>query len=263
MSKKYNNNEIQMSKLFKKYGVDYQPKLRVSQPYKPRPPWEPRIKKCTTCYNEFLQDKPNRKYCSQQCLNAQAYKTGSLFITRLRNCLKCNKLFPVKNNSHRYCSKECGPRYEPKPPRQYVRLYKFPRIWLCECGNERHPAAKQCIKCKESQKKIRQVLKINCGTCGKEFETTNPKKKYCKKNHTPGRIKQRRKEKWVKEYGQPISMVFWKEIYRIYENRPKGYHVDHIIPLNHPNVSGLHVPWNLQYLVAHENIKKSNKLEGV
>ena len=38
------------------------------------------------------------------------------------------------------------------------------------------------------------------------------------------------------------------------------HHVDHEIPLCHPDVCGLHVPWNLKIVPAAVNYKKNNKI---
>lgn len=49
-----------------------------------------------------------------------------------------------------------------------------------------------------------------------------------------------------------------KKIDEIYFNRPDGYQVDHMVPLDSKFVCGLHVEHNLQYLTAVENIRKRN-----
>jgi hypothetical protein len=52
------------------------------------------------------------------------------------------------------------------------------------------------------------------------------------------------------------------EIYEqkmLLNNGSNLYHVDHIIPLNHPLVCGLHVETNLRIISKNDNEKKNNK----
>lgn len=73
-------------------------------------------------------------------------------------------------------------------------------------------------------------------------------------------------KKQRREYKQKLSTPKWltdtqlADMNKIYRECKDGYEVDHIIPLNSDLVSGLHVPWNLQYLTAAENRVKRNKL---
>ena len=62
-----------------------------------------------------------------------------------------------------------------------------------------------------------------------------------------------------------LAMPIWaneEAIKEFYKNCPKGYEVDHIIPLQGKTVCGLHIVENLQYLTPKENQIKGNKLVG-
>ena len=61
----------------------------------------------------------------------------------------------------------------------------------------------------------------------------------------------------LEDLKQLLSEKDQEKLANIYKNCPKGYHVDHIIPLSK---GGPHAPWNLQYLPEKENLQKRNKI---
>jgi len=131
--------------------------------------------------------------------------------------------------------------------------YKY--IVQCDCGESKvitgtNLRRKLIVSCgcfrKEKSREILRKLNTTHGqSYTKEYKTFNSTKyDKAQKNQIP---------KWANV----------QAIKDIYMNRPKGYHVDHIIPLQGNNVCGLHVETNLQYLPAFENISKGNKFIGV
>jgi histidinol dehydrogenase len=66
--------------------------------------------------------------------------------------------------------------------------------------------------------------------------------------------------KWLtKEHLNQIKSLY-KEAKELEKLNNIKYHVDHIVPLQGENVSGLHVPWNLRVITADENFSKNNRL---
>ena len=120
----------------------------------------------------------------------------------------------------------------------------------------------------DNQKKRRNTTegRIKSNIYRKEYKIRNPEKVRLAKNlyriNNPDSRKgeSQLRDRLIKL--QQIKLFFSKELKQIYKNCPEELQVDHIVPIIHPNICGLHVPWNMQYLTPFDNNSKNNHWDG-
>lgn len=138
----------------------------------------------------------------------------------------------------------------------------------CSRGHicERRASGGQCIECqrlvaKEHYQNNIEAYKLRA----REWEQANPDRwratirLWSVNNREKCRSKGAR-YRANKFQAQP-SWVDTKILTKIYADCPEGFHVDHKVPLKHPLVCGLHVPWNLEPIPARDNLIKHNKFD--
>lgn len=79
---------------------------------------------------------------------------------------------------------------------------------------------------------------------------------YCMKYWT---TKIQRTPKWLTKTQLKEIEQFYLDAAYLTNYTKTPFEVDHIVPLQGKNVSGLHVPWNLQILTQSENCSKGNR----
>jgi len=92
----------------------------------------------------------------------------------------------------------------------------------------------------------------------KRWRATNPEK------HCAGEAKRRAQKlfatpTWLTVEHHAEIVLCYEEAFALKLYTGQDYHVDHIVPLQGKNVCGLHVPWNLQVILARDNLSKGNK----
>jgi 5-methylcytosine-specific restriction endonuclease McrA len=122
----------------------------------------------------------------------------------------------------------------------------FRYLFACDCGKE--------IESRGAL--IRSGRTRSCG-CLKSEMTTAKNFVHGKSKTSEYRSMQARNSHMQRKKRMP-KWANKEAIKQFYLNKPKGYQVDHVIPLRGKNVSGLHVEENLQYLLPEQNRKKSN-----
>ena len=116
----------------------------------------------------------------------------------------------------------------------------------------------ECNHCGTS---VKRVKKYDCLACHKS-SALEAVKRYFK---TPKGRASKRTSRRLDKANRRGAKVLWadqKKIVEIYQRAKElGYHVDHIIPLKHDLVCGLHCEFNLQVLPPEVNIAKRNHFE--
>jgi hypothetical protein len=194
-------------------------------------------------------------------------KHGHVCIRKIidRSCIECNKIkqkkFAHKANEWYHNNKERAKEAH----HLYYEMHKEELIERARRWGEDHPEelAESKRKYRLSEKGLEQSR--NWVDANKEKHAKSTKN--WKDNHpdlvyeyggTRRATKKQATPPWLTKEDREAIRAIYAEAKRRERETGIKQHVDHIIPLQHELVCGLHVPWNLQILTESENVSKGN-----
>lgn len=154
----------------------------------------------------------------------------------MKICSRCGQikildLFPIKKGNkdgrHSHC-KSCRAIYDKTRYNSKNRS----ELYQANLQNER-----------EKRRKYYQQHKV-------DYYANKAKRRAATLQRTP---------KWLNAFHFAAIKLFYSKAKHLRENG-FDYEVDHIIPLQGVNVSGLHVPWNLRIIEKFKNRSKGNRI---
>ena len=145
-----------------------------------------------------------------------------------------------------------------KPCKRYNQVaMRYTATGACICEEHAQQQRDRSKKCQARKRRALGIKKRPTYFCPSEWRAKN-------RAHVQAKQTAYNAIRW-KMTSIPLAKLHLKEIESFYHECKKmsvdqgmEYHVDHIVPLRGKTVCGLHVPWNLQIITAHENRRKSN-----
>ena len=201
------------------------------------------MKYCTTCsitkdISEFSKNKTKTDGFNSKC---------KLCVKRYR-----------KDNAEKVAA--YAKKYREDNPEKFTAINKKYRQENSEkeAARARKYRKDNAKKLAASSKEWRQKNSKQNAATKKKWDQENPDKVNARNAHRRA-AKKERVPKWSNKARKAQITELYAQARKLTAVTGIQFHVDHIVPLQGKNVSGLHIPDNLQILTEHENCSKSNK----
>lgn len=203
-----------------------------------------------------------KKKCSVSDCCSDAVKNGFCNKHNLRFKRHGDPLF-ITRRSPGTATKEDKKRQKREEYLRHKDRYKSrSQKWRSE-NPEKYKESKREYFSREEVKEASRQRTRKWAEDNKERRTeTNAKWKEENRPKVRGyRAKRRAKERqatppWLTKEHYAEILAVYEEADRLTKETGVEYQVDHIVPLSGGTVSGLHVPWNLRAITAHENQRR-------